>query len=87
MPEPARDLRNTSRDFESCGLQKLADMRLNPFALELFVESYLNVLESTKDTPLKLDQEPLKILFRGCHVTIEPGDEVKRWLEEHRAAG
>jgi hypothetical protein len=72
MPETIeRDLRNQSRDFPSCGTQRLLDLGLNGFGLELFVESYWNTIEKFGDD-LTDEQRTLSFVYRGMTITLDP---------------
>ncbi len=72
MPkDTCRDLRNQSRDFPSCGTQRLLDLGLNGFGLELFVESWWDTLEKIGDG-LTEEQRRLSFTYRGVEITIDP---------------
>lgn len=48
-------------------MQELADLRLNPFAAELFCESYVRTTDALKLSP---EQTALEIRLKGCILTI-----------------
>ena len=78
-----RDLRNQSRDFETIGNQRLLDLRLNAFGLELFVESYWDTIEKMivgSQIPPEREQD-LKLTFsyRGMTITLDPGIGLAAW--------
>lgn len=79
----ARDLRNQSRDFETIGNQWLIDRLLNAFGLELFIESYWDVIESLiirGKIPPECERElRIKFDYRGMTITIDPSIGLAAW--------
>jgi hypothetical protein len=72
-----RDLRNESRKWPGVGNQKLLDMQLNAFGLELFVESYWETLalligRFTSADEVRRIMEPMVVAYRGMTVTLDP---------------
>jgi hypothetical protein len=78
-----RDLRNQSRDFETCGNQKLVDLGLNAWGFELFVESYWDQIEEMIFMgEIPPDREPdlvLELTYRGMKITLDPGPGLAAW--------
>ncbi len=78
-----RDLRNQSRDFETIGNQWLLDLRLNAFGLELFVESYWDMIEkmivNSKIPPERERNLKLTFTYRGMTITLDPGIGLAAW--------
>ena len=81
-PTKPRDFRNESRRWPTCGTQRLLDLGLNGFGLELFVESYwtriakmLQVSGDRDGTGAggKTLREPLVLEYRGMTITLDPG--------------
>lgn len=77
MSGEKRDLRNESREWATVGMQRILDLRMNAFGLELFVESYWDTLalllehnEASKVTAQLV--EPLVLTFRGMTITLDP---------------
>ncbi len=78
-----RDLRNQSRDFETCGNQWLLDLRLNAFGLELLAESYWDTIEKMiVDGTVPPGREPdlkLEFVYRGMKITLDPSIGLAAW--------
>jgi hypothetical protein len=78
-----RDLRNQSRDFETCGNKRLTDLGLNAWGFELFVESYWDQIEEMIIVDgLPPDREPdlvLELTYRGMRITLDPGPGLAAW--------
>jgi hypothetical protein len=84
-----RDLRDQSRDFETCGNKRLTDLRLNAWGFELFVESYWDQIEKMITSGgVPPDREPdlvLELTYRGMKITLDPGPGLAAWDRPEKA--
>ena len=80
------DLRNLSRDWPTCGNQALMDLRLNPFGLELFVESYWDVIAMLVEDKMDFPREKLirEFKYRGMTIRLDPTVGLEAWDAEDR---
>ncbi len=69
-----RDFREESRTWPTCGNQKLVDMRLNGWGLELFVESIWDTLAKLVNEEIIDPREikPLILEYRGMTISFDP---------------
>ena len=81
-PTAPRDFRNESRRWPTCGTQRLLDLGLNGFGLELFVESYWTTIAKMLHHAGDRDgtgiqskpfRKPLVLDYRGMTITLDPG--------------